>query len=148
MASLFSERLWASPGLYLAGGLLLPGVTLMIAPISLPIAIVIAIGVYAGFLGFLAATAPRVQVTESELRAGRASIGREHIGSVTVNSTERTRELLSTSADARAFLVIRSWIKRSVTVELVDPNDPTPYWLISSRRPELLLEALSAPRSD
>jgi hypothetical protein len=30
-----------------------------------------------------------------------------------------------------------------VLVVLDDADDPTPYWLISSRRPELLLAALA-----
>ena len=46
-------------------------------------------------------------------------------------------------ADARAYLLIRPYLKRSVRVELRDPRDATPYWLVSSRRPEQLVTALT-----
>lgn len=41
-----------------------------------------------------------------------------------------------------AFVVQRPWIGRGVRVVLDDPDDPTPYWLVSSHAPERLREAL------
>lgn len=41
-----------------------------------------------------------------------------------------------------AFVVQRPWVGRGVRVVLDDPDDPTPYWLVSSRAPERLREAL------
>ena len=46
-------------------------------------------------------------------------------------------------ADARAFLLLRPYVKTAVRVDLEDPADPTPYWLLSSRRPEALAAALA-----
>ena len=45
-------------------------------------------------------------------------------------------------ADARAFLLLRPYLKRAVRVEITDPADPAPYWLVSSRRPDELAGAL------
>jgi hypothetical protein len=45
--------------------------------------------------------------------------------------------------DARAFLKIRPWVKPVVRIELDDDNDPTPYWLVSTRRPKELAAALT-----
>lgn len=45
-----------------------------------------------------------------------------------------------------AFVVQRPWINRGVRVVLDDPEDPTPYWIVASRRPERLREALVAAR--
>ncbi|GAB3222606.1 DUF3093 domain-containing protein [Glycomyces halotolerans] len=42
-----------------------------------------------------------------------------------------------------AFVVQRPWLRRGVRVRLDDPEDPTPYWVVSSRNPERLREALS-----
>ncbi|MGW9267500.1 DUF3093 family protein, partial [Gordonia terrae] len=39
-------------------------------------------------------------------------------------------------------LVHRSWVKTMVLIVLDDPDDPTPYWLVSTRRPAELLAAL------
>jgi hypothetical protein len=33
-----------------------------------------------------------------------------------------------------------------VKVELTDPQDPTPYWLVSTRRPERVVEAIAEAR--
>ena len=51
--------------------------------------------------------------------------------------------LAGPEANARAYLVLRPYLKRAVKVEITDPADPTPYWLVSSRRPEDLAGALS-----
>jgi hypothetical protein len=45
-------------------------------------------------------------------------------------------------ADARAYLVLRPYVKRAVRVPLLDPDDPTPYWLVSCRHPDRVLSAL------
>ncbi|HWJ84512.1 MAG TPA: DUF3093 family protein, partial [Cellulomonas sp.] len=34
------------------------------------------------------------------------------------------------------------WIHAGVRIELVDPADPTPYWIVTSRRPDELAAAL------
>jgi hypothetical protein len=50
-------------------------------------------------------------------------------------------------ADARAYLLLRPYLKRGVRVDIVDPDDPTPYWLVSCRRPEDLVSAVRVGRS-
>jgi hypothetical protein len=44
---------------------------------------------------------------------------------------------------ADAWLLIRGWIPDVVRVELDDPQDPTPYWIISSRRADALAAAIA-----
>jgi hypothetical protein len=51
---------------------------------------------------------------------------------------EATRER-GVSLDARAWLVIRPWIDPVVKITISDPQDPTPYWLVSSKNPEALV---------
>lgn len=96
---------------------------------------------------FLKYGAARVSVADGVLRAGRAHIAAEHVGAVTALDAEAMRLQAGRDADARAFLLLRPYLKRGVRVDLTDPTDPTPYWLISSRRPERLAAALrqSAP---
>ena len=48
---------------------------------------------------------------------------------------EETRRVHGVDADARAFLLTRPYLKRSVQVPVHDPADPTPYWLVSTRHP-------------
>ena len=40
--------------------------------------------------------------------------------------------------------MLRPYVKTAVRVELTDPADPTPYWLLSSRHPQALASALDA----
>jgi hypothetical protein len=68
------------------------------------------------------------------------------VASVTELSIEERRELLGPQADPLAFVVLRPWIRGSVRIDLDDPADPTPYWVVSTRHPELLIEAVSAAK--
>lgn len=140
---IYSERLWPSPWLFISGLLFIPAVMIVFSPISISLAIPVSIGVFAAYIGFLVATTARITVTESSLQAGRAQIERKFIGEVEIAEYSRMRKLISTESDARAFLVIRSWMQRAVVVYVNDQADPTPYWLISTRRPEQLRDALS-----
>jgi hypothetical protein len=54
------------------------------------------------------------------------------------------REQRGVFLDARAWLVIRAWVDPVVRIELGDPEDPAPYWLVSSRKPQELVAALRA----
>jgi hypothetical protein len=85
----------------------------------------------------------RLEVGEGGFRAGRARIGSEHLGAAEALDAEGTRRVAGPQADARAFLLLRPYLKRAVRVEITDPADPAPYWLVSSRHPEELAGALS-----
>lgn len=145
---IFRERLWPSVWLIIAGSLLIPAMLLVFAPISMTLAIPISAGSYLLFLAFLFATSPVIIVTESSLQAGRARVARHFIETVEVAGRASTKKLLSTGADARAYLLIRSWIPESVRVVINDADDSTPYWLISSRRARQLAEALGVSHSE
>ncbi|WP_018581310.1 DUF3093 domain-containing protein [Corynebacterium pilosum] len=51
------------------------------------------------------------------------------------------RNALGRQLDPAAFVMSKGWIKELALIVLDDPEDPTPYWLISSKNPEALLEA-------
>lgn len=44
--------------------------------------------------------------------------------------------------DPAAFVLHKGWVGPMVLVVLDDPDDPTPYWLVSCRHPERVLSAL------
>ena len=85
----------------------------------------------------------RVVVGPGWIRAGRASIETHFVGTAESLDAERTRLVAGRDADARAFLVLRPYLHRAVRIEITDPADPAPYWLVSSRRPEALAGALT-----
>lgn len=93
---------------------------------------------------FLAYGGARIVVADGTFRAGRAHIGAEHLGEVVALDAGQTRRVAGQDADARAYLLLRPYLKRAVKVEITDPADPAPYWLVSTRRPEELAQALAA----
>ncbi|WP_133825165.1 DUF3093 domain-containing protein [Actinomycetospora succinea] len=77
-----------------------------------------------------------------ELRAGPAHLPVSQIGRVDVVTGEAKREALGPQLDPEAFVLHRPWVGPVVRIEVIDPDDPTPYWVVSTRRPEELLAAL------
>jgi hypothetical protein len=84
----------------------------------------------------------RVSVADGWLRAGRARIEGVHLGAVSALDPEETRRVAGPEADARAYLLLRPYLKRAVRVQIADPADPAPYWLVSSRHPDELARAV------
>lgn len=84
----------------------------------------------------------RVAVTDGELRVDDARLPVRYIGQVVALDAAGKREILGPSAHPLAFVVQRPWVPGVVQVVLDDPADPTPYWIVSSRRPERLAAVL------
>jgi hypothetical protein len=108
---------------------------------------VAAFGITAAIIALLAAAflrygAMQIRVADGELRAGRAHLPLTYVGEVTPLDGEQTRLLAGRDANARAHLAMRPYVKRSVRIEITDPADPTPYWLVSTRKPKQLAAAL------
>ena len=51
---------------------------------------------------------------------------------------------LGRQLDPAAYVVHRAWIGPMILLVLDDADDPTPYWLVSCRRPDRVLAALRA----
>jgi hypothetical protein len=77
------------------------------------------------------------------LYVGNAKIECRHIKKVTALPKEEFLKLRGQNADPAAFNATRFWVSTGVKVELKDKNDPTPYWLIATRKPKKLAEALN-----
>lgn len=86
-----------------------------------------------------------IAVGPDGLRVGRAFVDTAHVGEATALDRAGYRTKLGTGADARAYLATRPYIDHGVVITIDDPSDPTPYWLVSSRHPAALAEALARP---
>ncbi|MER7012990.1 DUF3093 domain-containing protein [Saccharopolyspora sp. NPDC000359] len=84
----------------------------------------------------------KVEVTGGELWVGDAHLPLRFIDEVEVIGPQEQRRALGPELDPAAFMVHRSSIRTSVRIWLDDPDDPTPYWVVSTRRPEQLCKAL------
>lgn len=83
-----------------------------------------------------------IEVGQEGLRVGSTRLPAAHVHTVTALDRRSFRDQLGPRADARAWLCTRPYIDTGVRVDLDDPSDPTPYWLVSSRRPEAVAEAM------
>lgn len=88
----------------------------------------------------------RIAVGTDGVRVGRALLDWGACGPVEALDDGATKRLRGVEADARAYLVLRPYLSRAVRLQVDDPADPTPYWLISTRHPERLVAAVEAAR--
>ncbi len=79
-----------------------------------------------------------------ELWAGAAHIPTRFVGRTDVVRGEGKRMALGPQLDPAAFVLHRPWVAAAVRIEILDPDDPTPYWVVSTRHPDRLLAALHA----
>jgi Protein of unknown function (DUF3093) len=144
----YRERLlvpwwWWPPGLGLAALIALEanqGVPAL--PAWLPFAVLLPVAVVV--LLWLGKTEVRVVrgSGETELWVGHAHLP----VSVVSRSAEIPRSAKSAALgrqlDPAAYVVHKAWVGPMVLLVLDDPDDPTPYWLVSCRHPDRVLAAL------
>ncbi|MEY5145079.1 MAG: hypothetical protein RL745_446 [Actinomycetota bacterium] len=142
-AAIFRERLW--PGWGAAGAAL--GMAA-----SLAIAYAAAYGHAIGWLTFACSCAamtviaipasPVTTVTTAALSVGRAKIEKGFLGQAGVISPARLRQLRRDRSLHNAFWAVPIGSRTAVAVAINDDEDPHPMWIIGSRRPDDLLNAL------
>ena len=142
MTVLYREKLWPAPWLFLSTALVIPASLLVFLPINWWVGVGTAIVLYAGCVGGLLLGSPAVEVTSSEFRAGRARLPLGVVGAVTGYRGDEAQLERGRHLDARAWLLIRGWISPVVKVEVADETDPAPYWLVSTRQPDAVIDAL------
>lgn len=140
---LYRERLWPTPWLFITTLLILPGVILVFAPINMSAGIILAIALYAAVALFFIFATKSVRVVDGEFRAGRARIPLEFIGTPEAFTREQAALQRGQQLDARAWILLRGGIDAVVKVPILDSNDPTPYWLVSTRHPKRLVSVLT-----
>jgi hypothetical protein len=136
-------RWWALATMFTASMLLafLVATPLWVAIVGTTVVGGVLLALFAGY------GAARISVADGVLSAGRARISLEHVGEVQALGADDTHRLAGRDADARAYLLLRPYLRRAVRVAIDDPADPTPYWLLSTRRPDRLAAALTGTQA-
>jgi hypothetical protein len=135
---LYQERTLPSLGFY-AATLFIPVALFLIA---LPFSELI--GLLAGAFSILAVFAlswtlsPMITLTADFLSVGKVKIETSFIGRATEIRGSEVFIERGQLLDTRAFTRFQVGVKQLVKIEIVDQQDPTPYWLIASRNPEVL----------
>lgn len=145
--TIYHEKLWPAPWLFISTALVIPASLLVFLPINPVVGVVVAVALYLAIVGLLILASPVVAVTSTEFIAGKARLPLSVVGDVTAHRADDARAERGPNLDARAWLLIRGWIDPVIRVRLVDEKDPTPYWLVSTRRPEDLAAALEKSRA-
>jgi hypothetical protein len=98
----------------------------------------------AGILLWLSRVEVRVVGTgpDVELWAGEAHLPASVVTRSAAVPRSAKSAALGRQLDPAAFVLHRNWVGSMALVVLDDPDDPTPYWLVSCRKPDLLLAAL------
>lgn len=142
----YRERLWPAGWVFAATALVIPATLLVFLPIDPSAGAIVAVVLFGGCVALLIIGSPVIVVTETQLIAGRARLPLEFAGDASVFRAEEATLERGRRLDARAWLLIRGWVAPVVRVEITDPDDPTPYWVLSTRHPERLAEAITAQR--
>ena len=122
----YAERLTVPLRWWVQGTMLVASLWLALAvatpePLAWSVA---AIGLGLMLVLFLTYGSAQVAVDDRSLRAGRAHIALEHVGAVTALDADGVRRQAGVDADARAYLLLRPYLKRGVRVDITDPADP------------------------
>ncbi|NBQ92527.1 MAG: DUF3093 domain-containing protein [Micrococcales bacterium] len=92
-------------------------------------------------LGLL--TAKTITIDEQNLKVGKAVIPRSQLGLAEVIGKESLMQQRGPKLNSLAYVQFQSGVQTMVKVEITDQNDPTPYWLFSSRQPEIVAGILN-----
>lgn len=97
-------------------------------------------------MGVLLATSTPIHVDDRVVRVGRARLPLASIAGAQPLDREAMQEARR-HGDPRDYLVLRAWSsRRGVSIPLDDTHDPHPRWIVTSRHPERLADAVSRAR--
>lgn len=142
----YRESLRPGVGVYLIVALIFPIGILTAAPFSLAFGVVVSVILFVGVCVALVLTAPKIEVTPTTLRVGKAQIERKYLGAISAYSGSPARAERGVNLDARAWTLFRGYIDPVVKIQITDPTDPTPYWLVSTRNAVELTKTLRGTR--
>lgn len=148
MESAFKERVLPPWSTWLILALVIPASLILFLPFAAWAGPYVAVGLYLLLVLAMILISPVVAVEDGVLRAGRARIPVELLGEARSLDRAASHRELGVGFDARTFRVTVPWAPRLVKVEIADPDDPTPAWLISSRRGDELVRAIDAAREE
>ena len=81
---------------------------------------------------------------ETELWVGNAHLPASVVSRAAEVPRSAKSAAMGRQLDPAAYLVHKGWVGPMLLLVLDDPDDPTPYWLISAKHPDKVLAALRA----
>lgn len=87
-----------------------------------------------------------LEIADGELRIRGAHVPLRDISGAVALDAATLRRVVGREGDPAAFVAIRPWIGPGVQLWLDDPEDPTPYWVVSTRHPQRVVELIRSAR--
>jgi hypothetical protein len=88
-----------------------------------------------------------IEVRDGYLQVGSRGLALAGAGEVAAMDAAQTRALRGPRADPSAYLLVRPYLPQSVYVATPGRPDGKPYWLIGTRHPEELAQAIERART-
>ena len=139
---IYRERLSPSLWFLVAAAVCGPMAALVLAPFDTTVALIVGGVVGVGVVWLLIAGSPTVAVRDGELVAGRAHIDAHLLGEPEVLSGDDARVARGRGLDPRAWHIVRGGIDGVLRIPVLDEDDPTPVWIVSTRTPDRLAAAI------
>jgi hypothetical protein len=141
---LYQERVLPNLGTFIAVSALIPAIALVSEPFDFRIGLVLGLVLVFAIWGALFFLAPVIRVRKTSFSVGRASIPRNLLGKIDQIPKDRIFQERGPNLDPAAFKVFQGTVKTALKIPIKDSNDPTPYWIISTRKPAQLATVLDA----
>ena len=135
---LYKERVLPTVYFYIASITLPLSLFLVALPFSEVVSISLALASIPLVLVLSWLGSPLIALNEQTLSIGQASIETKYLGKAEVVSAQEAFLERGVKLDSRAFTKFQIGVKQLVKIEIQDKQDPTPYWLIATRNPEVL----------
>ncbi len=119
-----------------------PTLWLTFLPINELLGVWLGVGLSVATVGLMFAKSARIEVDPEYLSVSNAKIERSFVSNVQAVPTDEAFAERGRNLDSRAWIHFQGSVKTLVKVTISDPDDETPYWLFSSRKPEELKKAL------
>lgn len=141
---LYKERVSPNLGTFAAVAILIPAIALVSEPFDFRIGLVIGPLLVLGIWAALYFLSPVICVGKQFLTVGPASIPRTFLGKITEIQKDQIFQERGPALDPASYKVFQGTVKTAIKITVKDPEDPTPYWIISTRKPTQLATVLRA----
>ncbi|HZC70183.1 MAG TPA: DUF3093 domain-containing protein [Jatrophihabitans sp.] len=88
----------------------------------------------------------RLEIAAGELRVRGAHLPLRYVSGAVTLDPLTLRRVVGREGDPAAFVSVRPWIGPGVQLWIDDEDDPTPYWVLSTRHPDRVVKAVRPGR--
>jgi hypothetical protein len=145
----YRERVWPSFSVWFGTVFVLVMIDVAVgAGLGVTTGLFVAVATAATSVYWLVSASPIIEVTDVEIRAGRAHIDVALVDNVAALDAQAARAAMGPEADGRTYLVTRGWATSVIRFDVTDEADPTPDWIVSTRHGNALVDVIEQARRD